>query len=1856
MNPRLAELQGAMLRRHGVAADDVEAALTMIRAPRSLAGIVACCRRLNELQEEHSFLQSVPGIPEYRKRLDVLLKIASLETIDQHFQSGSATGKRSSETPLRPFTGDSGLCDLLLIQPEAWASEQHRADFDWLLAWYAWQVFHFQQIKSQQQAYGPYLKAPPESELRLLEGIGSRVYSAFLLIRRLGEPRYGAEAAALRKWVGPVDAATSTARARVLMCALDRRGAALQARRLRESTGIDQAELDRLFVDTASLNKRLSVSGSEGRSLSLLIPLFRSLWLQAKTPDRRKPSRRLVERARRDRRHLEVRRYDSLIAVPHRVPSGVLVELHTLPDPDPIAQRVESGRTADVDAEDLATEPPIALFLGDGDPVGMWYAAKSATHHIEAENAQLRWPRHRLSKGAIRQLLDLIEQPAGASLLEDQARLAIALSLVTGRPLDGFTVAFVGKMRHDPTGANPQLRQGEILISRSDHMLHVLAGQPELKLDEAPIDPLPEFCFRWAPTIRLPLPRSWMDLVRRVASAKAGWPAADDLLPTCQRLLDRLRPELGLTEKAIARALRLALLELARDDLALVKIVTDASGLNFQNVVHYASYPRDRVEEAWRQIVEGWAGRLAGRPIRTRDLHVGALYPIDSTKIADRVAKLKASIRSALSEGRWAEAHNLLTVYVAIWLGQATAGRASRDPVPSVLTSDGWAVVRDKSRPDGSTDRYVPLSEGLRRQIEVLRALSEAFAVVDRRFSPVAGSVDAGLPLRTVDDEGAVVPYRPKHWAQVEAIRGLPWNWGRRLVRSKSPELVGRLKDAGLGHWVLGRHPWTWTSTFPAATFRERWLALQDRLERQHGFEVLAPDALDLLPRTLTTPRSGHTGDHEQEAKPVMSDAAIEEMLRRVSRQGEYEATFEEAARVPEAAMWLTERALNQQARKTGKLSVAEAECVCAFVRRKTGIPLFVHRPRPRFQRDWMVSRDALGALAYIEQALLPRIERDLASLPAIESALSVRIGRLMVALALRASVLDAGHLARVLQFLASNRPIEAVGEARMIEVEVRSKRTRDSVRRTLLLEPYLAALLVVERGQLRVHAQESSAIARAPRRREACFRAYLHALDLPTDISLTTFLAGLRQRLMLRTAPVLAAYASGELLTHDLPVSEFRRLAGFEARPVPPERLGSPSDADEQTAPIGGPGDGLGDADAALPKDLLERKANLARALTTRQSSDRSEWVRLARLQLNRVRSLSERLLCHFTLYLLDHHARDRRRKRKLSARYRDRLRAHVDVVWAALSQLTGDDEALGSFDTATLRALMDLTTDYFPARMHRQAWARFRDFLLSGNVGKSVDLAEDIEYPDDFVSAKILSGRELDAVRRRLRSVQSNIGSAASRTAAPVHFTLARVLGARRAEIEFLRFIDIEDDALRIREYGGHTLKTAASERALPTALLGAPAQRWIEQLRTAGREKFLDAVAAGRPVSASNYYDPVAQAMKQVVGDPDVGLHHLRHTKASLLAIRMLDNAVDLSRLDADLPWLKSSLPPASDVQVLLGSAGQSGQGLKAIAALLGHLHETTTLHHYIHTLCIALHAHQLALPRIELARAFQRRLPKSKPHLYQVTREFVQSGKSEPERDRAVRDAIERRVERAEESTPASPVVRASLAKGSNGSEPGNSESRARETLLEGASSLMEGFEKLQRAFEGPDVPLPDAEASIRDRLREIASIPTGKRGSTARRHPMRVAGGAGIPTPAPLLPGRPVGYARQLIACLVWLRENRRDAFDWLVDRWLHASHAATGAMRLSRPGDLERARQLDEELAAKPARGFGIRLRITEIQDTASRKRPQTKPRHQMTIDFERSSDDANDDMPKATRRRAGAVRWAMTWVAAAET
>lgn len=54
----------------------------------------------------------------------------------------------------------------------------------------------------------------------------------------------------------------------------------------------------------------------------------------------------------------------------------------------------------------------------------------------------------------------------------------------------------------------------------------------------------------------------------------------------------------------------------------------------------------------------------------------------------------------------------------------------------------------------------------------------------------------------------------------------------------------------------------------------------------------------------------------------------------------------------------------------------------------------------------------------------------------------------------------------------------------------------------------------------------------------------------------------------------------------------------------------------------------------------------------------------------------------------------------------------------------------------------------------------------------------------------------------------------------------------------------------------------------------------------------------------------------------------------------------------------------MPSNRQLNTLVGNEGQVGQGIKAISRVLGHLHESTTLKHYVHILFTATYAYSTA----------------------------------------------------------------------------------------------------------------------------------------------------------------------------------------------------------------------------------------------------------------------------------------------------
>ena len=1808
MNLHLPKLQAALESSHGIGLAELREALFRLRAHYNLAGIVLCCRRLVELVDRFSWLQVAPDIEGYPAFLQVVRAIGSLDDVAPHFLTAQISKNQNNETPLRPLSGDSALCDLLLIDPGLTVSDAQREIYGWAQAWFAAQVFRFQvrvQSRAEYDAYLDQVERKTDMD-RLVHGQGSRVYGAMRLLRMLGDPEHAElaqEVAGLLQ--GGLD---QTPQLVDLLGASLKKRSGIDAGFIAERSGVSQEEVQQQIKRVRELDRRFGrrSSGEDSADLRLLSRFLESVWRRGRgaSSDR---SARIRGRIRRDQRRLDVERYGEVEALPQRVEAGIagggiLMDLWVRDDRPP-RDDPEDDAPAHQDADEGPTEPELQIFLGDGDPVGAYYASRSASHHIETENALLRWPRWRLSKAGLDAVLELVDSPAGSDPLTDWARLLIAVSLVTGRVLPVAHAELVAESA--PAG-------DKLAITLADKVLHLPAARPELKGHDDSPDPMPEFCAPWSSILRLPLPQAWHSLVDRVA--RTTRPRLSRIEREADRLLDSLPPELAVSEKAIAHVLKLALLEAGRDDLGLVKVLTDAADANTQNLIHYASYPRAEVEDLWHHIVRGWAGPLGDVELPVREgERVGSPFGMEVEKIARAVADLKADVRAAIQADDWTRAQTLLVLYLSLWLGLGTAGRGTRHPMPPFISDASWALVQDKHRPDASTDRLVPLSEGLRRQIDIVRALTDSFGIASPAFVAREPGDPSGLPLRVFVD-GQPAPFKPAQWRVVEAIRALPRNWARRLVRSESPELLGRFKDAGLGHWVRGRHPWSWTSTFPAQVFARDWLAVQARLEAALGFEVLEVPELAGIKFRPPASTGWSTGSRESEPGPAsrdseLTDVSIQGLLEACGRNGEFEAVFETEPPVPEAARWLLAKAIDERRKslmaergRSVPLPIKDALAIAAYIRKRTGIPVFAPTPRSRFQRNWLVASDAFSDSIRVEREILPAIERDFRSLPPEEDSHGLRIGRLIAALAHRAGLLDTQHIDALFVALKKDAGIEAVGEARLVEILARTKRTTMPVRRTVFLDPFLSLLLMTERHLL-------TRDGRMPRDRvdphdyarwNQHFQAYLRAMGIEDAPTLPRFLSALRQKLMLESSPILAAYASGELFTVDLPISEFRRLAGFEVRPssVPDELL----EGDHWH-------DNAKDEEETLPADLQPGVINLARKFSTRQSPYLSEWLRVTRDDLKALKTPTERLFGQFALRLIQAEMENRSadRNAKVRSLFKRDLRRNLAVVWAALAQFRDKADAISPLGAGTLRQLMDLTAEHFATRRHRAAWSRFRSFLQSADSDQiGIPIVLGTEPPDEYVSAKILSREEMDRIEALLGSVQSGIGTAANRRAAQGHFQLTRDIGARRAETELLRSVDVDGDLMRIQEYEGRTLKTKASVRVVPLQILAAEIRARVEERDQ--ETKVLDALA-GAEVSGTNFYDRVAKTMKEVTRDPDIGLHHLRHTKASLMLLRMLDKVVPLDALTVELPWLASSLPSREDAEVLLGSAGQAGQGMKAISALLGHLHETTTLHHYVHTLCIAMHAHALSRPRIPLPAAFRRRLPMGSS-LYRHQQTLEAEGLTLQGVDYRLRDGIEARLEKkGRQATPGQPMAAVVRRSHPMATQPISADV---EVGPDDGVARITYWEVLQRYLTDAEGPAPEGIDAIREALREMTTIPSGKKGVWSVRHPMPLAGFDGTPLPAPLLAGLPVKYAVGLAAWLIRLRRERREDFDWLTDRWRNSSNSASGAMNLNRPGDHERASTLPCDEA--------IRIEITPIHQTKSRVRPDTNPRYEMTF------------------------------------
>lgn len=1598
-------------------------ALFLLRAHYSLAGIVVICQRIFTLIGDNE-------LPKFRDELKTLECISALEYSEEysHFFSKTTDKNKHNPTPLRPFTGDSGICDLLLLK----SGENHNNEsFDTVIIWFLDQIFHFQDRVHALELYSNYLKG--DGSIKLKDQKGSRVYNAFLAIRLLGD-------AGNTQILEDVKAS------------------------LLQNSPKQLIQLMSVHNKDEQLNK-----------IYYALKLFLSQIWQNNRQKNKKKRREFLHRIGLKHRKLILQRYGSLS-----------IAIQPLEDVDEIHRGLVSDVFEDDEIEEDETplEPLFTFFLAEqSDLIRGFYASKSTSQHVEATNVGLVWIKWRLSLNSIQEVFRLCQPSHTDTSLILRAKLALILSLLTGRSVSELTAP---RFSQNADQNNIAIKYDHTL---SAYVLSVFAGTPTLK--KKPEDS--KFHVPWTNELHLVLPIELNDLVSQVKNlgiTRHHMAVERDV----SELINRVPKELEISLKSIRDILPRLLYDHSQGDLAVVKAVTNASGRNYDNLIHYASFEQRQLEQLWAACLRTIKINIP-EYIYSSNKRVGSPIGIKIIEIQNEITRIKKRINHAAEQKDWQTLFDNLTLYTALWMNLATAGRGIKQPFPKWISQQGWALIQDKHHQDESTDRYVPLTQALIKQIQGLRGL----------MGMLGEQVEPRVDLSSY----AVQLYAPHQ------IEGLVRNWARKLVRSDYNQLPGRFKDAGLGHWIRGRHPWDMLSVFPVSAFQQQWLDVQENLQKQLGFECL--EGFDFLkikhiPIFVLTQET-KTAQVETKLRIQYSENDVKEWLKNSEYESYCPLIFEENPE-PQVALELGHLLASNLA-KNKNIDLPQAiKAYCAYIRDEAKIPLFVQLPQ-KAHRTWLTSENSFSTWCYIEQNLLDVIQKDLKNLPEHQNC-DVEIGRLLVVLSMYAQLCRVSHLHAMLEFIASDQPIVAMGYSRLIELAVNNDRSVTKIRRTVLLSPYVSTLILVDRQYLQPRLKEILAKSKDLQRKDwqKCFNTYLKQIGLESNLSLAQWLKALQQNVMLNSTPLIAGYISGQILTEDLSINELLRLSEYE-------KLTKNLDSTEVEGKI------------EIDDEQLHLSYILGMIQQLKGESRSSIWLK--HLTNNKTNHYSDNLLRCFVQWLIL-----RCDAEELTLKNRNMIHLYLAIVSAGILGFSEDLTKDSQIDEDVFQKWMELTQELFPHRKHLAAWNRFRDFLIQLNDDR-IKLHKRRVHQ---ASAKVFSKKEVQQIVQILQSVESGVNDAASRLEIQRHFRLSAAMGVRRSETLHLRPLDIDEDMLRIRPYGEHQLKTLGSERVVPMNLLSQAIQKGLDDIYKNRKHSILisDENSEHRP-----FFNEISQILKKVTGDVDLSLHHLRHTFASAYTLKCLQTAMDFNALTIELPWLHNWMPSNEQFNTLVGNEGQVGQGIKAISRVLGHLHESTTLKHYIHILFLATYAYSMQQQQPNLHIAFFKRVM-SRSNLFRQFQK-IQQQNGHPKYE--LRDAIEKYLLKKRQCQKW--VIYA--------------QKKDNLTVKSIKHELFQEFEDVERYLvSGQGQPRLDIE-SWKRALITMANIPSGKRGSNIGRHQFSVQGKLALLPES--LSAVDFNSAQEILKRIEILEQNQPNTYEWLIKNWLYESNVTKVLMHFT---------------------------------------------------------------------------------------
>lgn len=273
------------------------------------------------------------------------------------------------------------------------------------------------------------------------------------------------------------------------------------------------------------------------------------------------------------------------------------------------------------------------------------------------------------------------------------------------------------------------------------------------------------------------------------------------------------------------------------------------------------------------------------------------------------------------------------------------------------------------------------------------------------------------------------------------------------------------------------------------------------------------------------------------------------------------------------------------------------------------------------------------------------------------------------------------------------------------------------------------------------------------------------------------------------------------------------------------------------------------------------------------------------------------------------------------------------------------------------------------------------FHRFLVRRIGAPPVEM---VRGPADFssVDANFITETEYQHAMKLLQERRGP--SQAAKVAQRLILLLGYRAGLRRSEAKYLRLTDVQIEQTRsgdllsveltLRSHSMRRLKTRHAQRRLPLDVLLTADEltEFVDYVRLRRSEQDSNAHellfarrGPGRsPLDDDETFTPIRLALRAATGDANVRFHHLRHSFANLLLLRLWRIRHPETFTDTWAPFLKDLPFDESDDQglwrALVGDDLQSPTRklLYAVSTAMGHADPASTLANYWHFFDIAL----------------------------------------------------------------------------------------------------------------------------------------------------------------------------------------------------------------------------------------------------------------------------------------------------------